>query len=189
MGMHPKKTMDQTVVATRQTNNPMVRGYRVYYGESEEKNGEMLDEVDYSESFGYEETEDSRSYKEANQILKDMGIEDPFERHERLEVLGFDTQLDKQLEREKKRGMCKNCFTKRRLSELENKKMVKMIDEILIGKKSKSNDVVKKTKEEEDDDKSPISKILMRNIESIKKIAEKEGLSLNKLMKHFKESE
>jgi hypothetical protein len=189
MGMHPKKTMDQTVVATRQTNNPMVRGYRVYYGESEEKNGEMLDEVDYSESFGYEETEDSRSYKEANQILKDMGIEDPFERHERLEVLGFDTQLDKQLEREKKRGMCKNCFTKRRLSELENKKMVKMIDEILIGKKFKSNDVVKKTKEEEDDDKSPISKILMRNIESIKKIAEKEGLSLNKLMKHFKESE
>ena len=189
MGMHPKKTMDQTVVATRQTNNPMVRGYRVYYGESEEKNGEMLDEVDYSESFGYEETEDSRSYKEANKILKDMGIEDPFERHERLEVLGFDTQLDKQLEREKKRGMCKNCFTKRRLSELENKKMVKMIDEILIGKKSKSNDVVKKTKEEEDDDKSPISKILMRNIESIKKIAEKEGLSLNKLMKHFKESE
>jgi hypothetical protein len=189
MGMHPKKTMDQTVVATRQTNNPMVRGYRVYYGESEEKNGEMLDEVDYSESFGYEETEDSKSYKEANQILKDMGIEDPFERHERLEVLGFDTQLDKQLEREKKRGMCKNCFTKRRLSELENKKMVKMIDEILIGKKSKSNDVVKKTKEEEDDDKSPISKILMRNIESIKKIAEKEGLSLNKLMKHFKESE
>ena len=188
MGMHPKKTMDQTVVATRQTNNPMVRGYRVYYGESEEKNGEMLDEVDYSESFGYEETEDSKSYKEANQILKDMGIEDPFERHERLEVLGFDTQLDKQLEREKKRGMCKNCFTKRRLSELENKKMVKMIDEILIGKKSKSNDVVKKTKEE-DDDKSPISKILMRNIESIKKIAEKEGLSLNKLMKHFKESE
>lgn len=188
MGMHPKKTMDQTVVATRQTNNPMVRGYRVYYGESEEKNGEMLDEVDYSESFGYEETEDSKSYKEANQILKDMGIEDPFERHERLEVLGFDPQLDKQLEREKKQGMCKNCFTKRRLSELENKKMVKMIDEILIGKKSKSNDVVKKTKEE-DDDKSPISKILMRNIESIKKIAEKEGLSLNKLMKHFKESE
>lgn len=188
MGMHPKKTMDQTVVATRQTNNPMVRGYRVYYGESEEKNGEMLDEVDYSESFGYEETEDSKSYKEANQILKDMGIEDPFERHERLEVLGFDPQLDKQLKREKKQGICKNCFTKRRLSELENKKMVKMIDEILIGKKSKSNDVVKKTKEE-DDDKSPISKILMRNIESIKKIAEKEGLSLNKLMKHFKESE
>jgi hypothetical protein len=64
-----------------------------------------------------------------------------------------------------------------------------MIDEILIGKKSNSNDVVKKTKEEDDEDKSPISKILMRNIESIKKIAEKEGISLNKLLKHFRQSE
>jgi hypothetical protein len=75
------------------------------------------------------------------------------------------------------------------LTELENEKMVKMIDEILIGKKSNSNDVIKKTKEEDDEDKSPISKILMRNIESIKKIAEKEGISLNKLLKHFRQSE
>jgi predicted DNA-binding ribbon-helix-helix protein len=29
----------------------------------------------------------------------------------------------------------------------------------------------------------------MRNIESIKKIAEKEGISLNKLIKHLKEGE
>ena len=189
-GMHPRKTMDQTVIATRQTNNPVVRGYRVYYGESEEKDNEkILDEVDYSDAFGYEETEDSSTYERASEILKDMGIEDPFERHERLEVLGFDPELDKQLKQEKKRGECKNCFTKRRLSELENQKMVKMIDEILLGKKSKSNDVVKKTKDEDEDEKSPISKILMRNIESIKKIAEKEGISLNKLMKHFKESE
>ena len=48
---------------------------------------------------------------------------------------------------------------------------------------------MKKTKEDEDEDKSPISKILMRNIESIKKIAEKEGISLNKLLKHFRQSE
>jgi SNF2 family DNA or RNA helicase len=42
---------------------------------------------------------------------------------------------------------------------------------------------------EDEDEKSPISKILMRNVESIKKIAEREGISLNKLIKHFKESE
>lgn len=224
-GMHPRKTMDQTVIATRQTNNPVVRGYRVYYGESEEKDGNVVseensicpehispsgkktnmcpddddyeinygkdavNEIDYSDAFGYEETENSSTYEKASEILKDMGIEDPFERHERLEVLGFDPQLDKQLKQEKKRGECKNCFTKRRLSELENQKMVKMIDEIILGKKSKSADVVKKTKEDDDEEKSPISKILMRNIESIKKIAEKEGISLNKLIKHFKESE
>ena len=190
LGMHPRKTMDQTIVATRQTNNPVVRGYRVYYGESEEKDNEkILDEVDYSDAFGYEETEDVSTYDDADEVLVDLGIEDPFERNERLEVLGFDPQLDKQLKQEKKRGECKNCFTKRRLSELEKQKMTKMIDEILIGKKSNSNDVVKKTKEEDDEDKSPISKILMRNIESIKKIAEKEGISLNKLLKHFRQSE
>jgi hypothetical protein len=190
LGMHPKKTMDQTIMATRQTNNPVVRGYRVYYGESEEKDNEkMLDEYDLSPTFGYDETEDVSTYEQADSILIDLGIEDPFERHERLEALGFDPQLDKQLKKEKKRGECKNCFTKRRLSELENQKMVKMIDEILLGKKSNSNDVVKKTKEEDDEDKSPISKILMRNIESIKRIAEKEGISLNKLLKHFRQSE
>jgi len=190
LDMHPRKTMDQTVVATRQTNNPMVRGYRVYYGESEEKDDEkILDEYNLKPTFAYDETEDVSTYDEADEVLVDLGIEDPFERHERLETLGFDPQLDKQLKQEKKRGECKNCFTKRRLSELENQKMVRMIDEILLGKKSNSNEVVKKTKEEDEDEKSPISKILMRNIESIKKIAEREGLSLNKLIKHFKESE
>jgi hypothetical protein len=174
LDMHPRKTMDQTVVATRQTNNPMVRGYRVYYGESEEKDDEkILDEVDYSDAFGYEETEDLSTYDDADEVLADLGIEDPFERNERLEVLGFDPQLDKQLKQEKKRGQCKNCFTKRRLSELENQKMVKMIDEILLDKKHNSKDVLVKSKDD-DEEKSPISKILMRNIESIKKIAERE---------------
>ncbi len=32
--LHPKKTMDQTVPAARITNDPITRGYRVYYGES-----------------------------------------------------------------------------------------------------------------------------------------------------------
>jgi uncharacterized protein YpiB (UPF0302 family) len=190
LGMHPRKTMDQTVVATRQTNNPAVRGYRVYYGESEEKDNEkMLDEYDLKPTFAYDETENVSTYDEADEVLIDLGIEDDCERHERLEVLGFDPNLDKQLKQEKKRGECKKCFTKRRLSELEKQKMNKIIDEILIGKKNNNNDFVTKTKEDEDEDKSPISKILMRNIESIKKIAEKEGISLNKLLKHFKQSE
>ena len=190
LGMHPRKTMDQTVIATRQTNNPAVRGYRVYWGESEEKDDEkMLDEYNLKPTFAYDETEDVSTYDEADEVLIDLGIEDDCERHERLEVLGFDPNLDNQLKQEKKRGECKKCFTKRRLSELEKQKMNKMIDEILIGKKNNNNDFVTKTKEDEDEDKSPISKILMRNIESIKRIAEKEGISLNKLLKHFKESE
>jgi hypothetical protein len=187
-GMHPRKTMDQTIIATRQTNNPVVRGYRVYYGESEE-NKPVIDEEDITGAFGGEETKNAKNYDEASEIIDDLGIEDPIERNKRVKQFGFEKYLDKQLKIEKKKGKCKNCFVKKRLTELENEKMVKMIDEILLGKRSNSNDVVKKTKEEDDEDKSPISKILMRNIESIKKIAEKEGISLNKLLKHFRQSE
>lgn len=183
-----KNTMDQTVRMTRGNTFPFVR---VYYGESEEDDTEkLLDEVDQSESFGFEETEDSRTYDEANEILKQMGVEDPIERQERTERLGFDPELDKQLDIEKKLGKCKNCFTKRRLAELEEAQMKKMIDEILLGKKTKNKDLVKKFKDEQNTkDEGPISKILKRNIESIKKIAEKEGISIHKLMKHFKDSE
>jgi hypothetical protein len=71
------------------------------------------------------------------------------------------------------------------LAELEKEKMDTMLDEILLTKKSRNKDVVKKDTE----DKDPISKILMRNIESIKRIAEKEGISINKLIKHLKQGE
>lgn len=185
--MVAKNTMDQTVRMTRGNVWPFVR---VYYGESEEEQENTISEVDQSESFGYEETEDAPSYEVANNILKKMGVEDPIERQERTERLGFDPVLDKDLKIEKKRGRCKKCFVKKRLVELEEAQMVRMIDEILLGKKSKNSDLVKKFKDEQNTkDEGPISKILKRNIDSIKKIAEKEGISIHKLMKHFKDSE
>ena len=174
-----KKTMDQTVRMTKANQFPFIR---VYYGESEEGQ-KPLSEVDQSESFGFEETEDAPTYDVANKILKKMDVEDPIERDERLKRFGFDRKLDKQLKQEKKRGICKNCFTKRRLSELEKEKMEKMIDEILISKKSKDKEVVKKHKEE--DENEIVSKILMRNIEAIKKLAEKENISIEKLIKQL----
>jgi len=178
-----KKTMDQTVRMTKANQFPFIR---VYYGESEEGQ-KPLSEVDQSESFGFEETEDAPTYDVANKILKKMDVEDPIERDERLKRFGFDRKLDKQLKQEKKRGICKNCFTKRRLSELEKEKMEKLIDEILISKKSKDKEVVKKHKEE--DENEIVSKILMRNIEAIKKLAEKENISIEKLIKHLRNSE
>jgi len=187
LGLHPRKTQDQTVIATRQTNNPVVRGYRVYYGESVENDDDkLLDEVDMSDAFGYEETEDVPTYSKANKVLKKMGIEDPFERHDRLEVMGFDPKYDKQLKQEKRRGKCKNCFTKRRLSEIEREKMIRMIDEIILNKKNKTNDVVKKDSEI---DNTSVNKILTRNLQSIKRIAEKEGISINHLIKILKTGE
>ena len=180
-----KKTMDQTVRMSRAQQWPFIR---VYYGESEDERNDTLSEVDQSESFGFEETEFAPTYDVANKILKKMEVEDPIERDERLKRLGFDRNLDKELKNEKKQGKCKNCFTKRRLSELEKEKMETLIDEILLSKKSKDKEVVKKTKE---DDKlsKPISKILIRNIEAIKRLADKEGISIDKLVKHLKQGE
>jgi len=180
-----KKTTDQTVKMTRANQFPFIR---VYYGESEEGKGDPINEVDQSESFGFEETEDAPTYDVANKILKKMDVEDPIERDTRLKRLGFDRNLDRELKQEKKRGQCKNCFTKRRLSELEKEKMDKMLDEILFPKKSKDKEVVKKTKEESNTD-SPISKILIRNIEAIKRLAEKENISIQKLIKYLKQGE
>jgi hypothetical protein len=177
-----KKTTDQTVRMSRAAQFPFIR---VYYGESEEVDGKLLYEVDQSESFGFEETEEAHTYDQANNIMKKMGVEDPFERNERVKRLGFDKILDKQLKQEKKHGKCKNCFTKRRLSELEKEKMEKMIDEIIISKKSNDKDVVKKTKEDGDSE-SVIEKLLIRNIESIKRLADKEDVDINKLIKHLK---
>jgi len=180
-----KKTMDQTVRMTKSNQFPFIR---IYYGESEEGKGNTLSEVDQSESFGFEETEDAPTYDVANKILKKMAVDDPIERDERLKRFGFDRQLDNQLKREKKRGKCKNCFTKRRLAELEKEKMDKMLDEILLSKKSKDKDVVKKTKEESKTN-TPVYKILMRNIEAVKRLADKEGIDIEKLVKRLKQGE
>lgn len=177
-----KKTMDQTVRMTRSNQFPFIR---VYYGEGEEIDGRVLDEVDQSESFGFEETEDAKTYGQAAKIMKKMGVEDPIERDERLKRLGFDPKLDKELNIEKKRGKCKNCFTKRRLSELAKEK----VDEILITKKSKDKEIVKKPKTEKDGSQNVMSKLLIRNIEAIKRLAEKENISIDKLIKHLKQGE
>ena len=182
-----KKTMDQTVRMTRSNQFPF---FRTYWSESKENNSDkLLDETDQSESFGFEETEDASTYDEANEIFKDeLGVKDECEREERVRRLGFDKNLDKQLKQEKKRGICKNCFTKRRLSELEKQKMETLIDEILLSKKNISKDVVKKTKENNELNQS-MEKILIRNIEAIKKLANKEGVDINKLVKHLKTGE
>lgn len=180
--MHPKKTTDVTVIATRQTNNPVVRGYRVYYGESEEEKN-VLDEENMADAFAYEETENDSTYKECMETMEEMGIEDVFERDERCRSFGFDKKYDKQLKNKKEKGECKNCFTKRRLSEIERDEIHKAIDEIVLDKKNKNEDVIEK-----DDDK-PVKKIITRNLQSIKKIAEKEGININQLIKILKTGE
>jgi hypothetical protein len=183
--MHPSRTLDQTVVATRQTGNPVARGYRVYYGESVNPEN-VIDEEDTSGAFGDDEVQDDRTYKECMESMKELGIEDFIERDERCKTFGFDKKLDKELKHQKNRGKCKDCFTKRRLSELENQKMEELIDEILLKKKNKDEDVVKK---DDVDVNNPVIKILTRNLQAIKKLADKEGVTIQSLLKKVKDEQ
>lgn len=172
LALTPRKTMDQTVVATRQTNDPVTRGYRVYWGESEENSDDVLSEVDFSDAFGYDETEEM-DFKDSVETLKDMGVDNPVERT-------LDFGKIKGVKR--KNGKLKQrLFEKDAIEEQQRQKMIKMVEDILTKKSKNESDVVSKD--------NPVSKILVKNLQSIKNIAEKEGISLNKLISLLKKSE
>ena len=168
----PRKTMDQTVQMSRTTNDPVMRGYRVYYGESEEGTDEVINEVDYSEAFGYEETKDM-DFKNTVNTLLDMGVENAEERAE---------EFGKMRKAKKKNGILKQRLSeKETLEERQHRLMKKMVEDILTKKPKTDSDVIKKD--------TGVSKILLKNIQSIKKIADKEGISVNMLIKALKSNE
>ena len=76
------------------------------------------------------------------------------------------------------------CFTKRRLSEFVKQN----VDEMIFSKKSKEKEFVKKNKLD-DSENSVMSRLLIRNIEAIKRLAEKENIKIEKLIKHLKQGE
>ena len=181
---HPRKTTDQTARMSKVSQYPFAR---IYYGESEE-NKPVIDEEDITGTFGSEETEYDKTYSECMKSMEDLGVEDFLERDERCKVFGFDKKLDLELKQEKKQGRCKNCYTKRRFFELEKDKLDTLIDEIVLSKKSDSEDIVKKEKLKSDDE-TPIYKIIKKNLQSIKSIADKEDINLNKLIQILKKGE
>ena len=172
MALTPRKTMDQTVHMSRTTNDPITRGYRVYYGESEEGTDEVINEVDYSEAFGYEETKDM-DYNDTVKTLEEMGVENAEERAD---------EFGKIRKAKKKNGILKQRLAeKETLEERQHRLMKKMVEDILTKKPKTDSDVIKKD--------TGVSKILLKNIQSIKKIADKEGISLNMLIKALKTNE
>jgi hypothetical protein len=167
----PHKTMDQTVAATRMTNDPVTRGYRVYYGESEEGSDDVINEVDYSEAFGYEETKDM-DYHDTVKTLKKMGVDNAVERAK---------QFGKLPKEEVEGGELRQRLSeKETLEERQHRLMKKMVEDILTKKPKTDSDVIKNT---------GVSKILKKNLKAIKNIADKEGISINMLIKALKSSD
>jgi hypothetical protein len=168
--LHPRKTMDQTVAASRITNDPISRGYRTYYGESEMK------EIDMSGAFGYEETEDMDGEDTYKYLVKDMGME-PDDAKERTKQQGKDPSGKK--DKKSKYYRDKNFITRATLSEIQKQKAIKMVEDLLANKKSSEDcDVNEKNVDD--------FKILKRNIANLKKQAERQGLQIDDLIKFLR---
>ena len=182
--LSPIKTTDQEVVATRQTNNPVTRGYRVYYGESIE-DGPVL-EVDMEGAFGYEETKDMDGKKTFKYLVKNMGME-PEDAKDRTEKFGKDIKDKKEKNTPKKIKSKKdfvgtfNLFEKRKIEEKRNEDARKLIEDILVQKNKRDSDITKK--------EPKMSNTFLNNIKSLKKMADKEGISLGDLIKMIKKDE
>jgi len=164
MSKHTHRTMDQIVPAARQTNDPVTRGYRTYYGES-------IDEIDMSNAFGYEETKNMDGKKTYDYLVKKLDVE-PDEAKKRTKQFGKDPSGKKS--KTKKKGS----IDKLTLSEIERKNMLKMVEDMLMGDKRKDNDITNKNNEP--------NPFLLKNIKTLKAQAKKEGLSVSDLIKMLK---
>jgi hypothetical protein len=187
--LSPKGTTDQEVVQNRQTNNPVTRGYRVYWGESEDEEGNVVSETDLSGTFGGQETmqlngpetfdvffnEFDLPFDEAAERTRKQGKEpDPKIHKKKL------ARVPKKIKKDKNYIDTLTLIERKKIEEIRRNKIEKMVEDMVV-KKSKDTDVSKKNQS--------LSKLLMKNLESIKKIAEKEGISISELIKVLKKSE
>ena len=185
--LSPKGTTDQEVVQNRQTNNPVTRGYRVYWGESEDEEGNIVAEVNMEDAFGYEETKDLTGPETFDTYMDDFDLSFE-EAAERTRMQG--KEPDPKIHKKKLKRVPKKIkgdenyidtltlVERRKLEEERKEKMRKMVEDIILGKKSKDKEVNKSN--------NALSKLLMKNLESIKKLADKEGISVSELIKVLK---
>jgi hypothetical protein len=174
----PRKTIDQTVAAATMPNNPITRGYRKYYGEGKvTKNKPSISEVDYSDAFGYEETKDMNGEDTYRFLVKNMDME-PEEAVDRTKQFGKDPSGKKTKNTDPRIRQRKGFIDRLTLSEIEKQKMTRLVDEILLNKKSRESELSEKEK------KTPT--IIKKNVEVLKKMAEKQGITTNELIRLIK---
>ena len=162
-------TMDKRVAAGHQTQDPLMRGYRVYYGES------VVREEDMADAFGYDETKFMDAEDTIDYFVDELDF-DERDAEDRANEMGKDPDLEK--------SKVDGAFTKMRLTEKEKtftKEDVQKMAEELVLKKSDDKELTKK--ELSDDSVSPIIK---RNIKALKNMASADGISVPQLIKMLK---
>lgn len=165
-------TMDKTVAATRITQDPLMRGYRVYYGES------IVREEDMSDAYGYEESE-NLSAKDTLDYFEDMGFNDE-EAWDRTEEQGKDPSgdLDEKSKFKNKKGFIGKLRLKEK-REFTKEDVQKMMEDALVLK-SKNDEITELKKEDS------VSPIIKNNIEALKNMALENGISTADLIKMLK---
>lgn len=156
--LHPRKTMDQTIQATRNVYDIFRMGYRRYFSET-----------DMSKAFGYDETKFMNAKETIKYLEKELGL-DSEDAEDRAEEMGKKPKMDKK----SKFKDDKNFVNRGVIAE----KDVDGVKEEIMTKKSNDGEIRKKTKS--------TSKVILRNIQALKKQAEKDGISINELIKMFK---
>ncbi len=135
-----------------------------------------------SDAFGYDETK-NKDFNTTLKIFKKMGVEDPIERVERAEKFG---KLRNQKVKRTKKGkkvLKQRLVEKEYLDEIKKQRMIKMVEDIL-AKKGGDHEIMEKDNEE-----GGLNKIITKNLEAIKNLAKKEGISINKLINILKKGE
>lgn len=177
---HTQWTQDMRASLTRMASGGFPFKARIYYGESIDGES-IIDEEDFSDSYGWDEMQKKniKTFKGCMEMFNwkgsdrkpkdgDLEVKDEYDARSRCESIGFDPGLDDE--------------GKQRIVELRKEKMRQMIDELLLDKKTKEEEIYEKEKQSQ----SPVEKIIIRNLEAIKKIADKHGLELRHLLKKVK---
>jgi hypothetical protein len=170
---HTNQTMDMIVPQGHVPSDITTgRNARIYYGESVDGEDNVVSETDLTDTFGWPEIK-HMDYKNTVKTLKKMGATNPAKRAK---------EFGKLPNEKVKNGKLKQRLSEKETIEESQKQMMRKMVEDIIAKKSKNDSgVIGK--------ESSISKILMKNLQAIKKLADKEGISITQLVKTLKSNE
>jgi len=152
-------TTDQKVGMQKTPRDPLLRGVYGYYGESKIKENDM------EKAFGFEDT-------------KFMDYKDTVKYYQKELDLDKDSAVERTVQQGKKPNL-----QKRAPKRIKNKK--NFVDRLILKEKEIEEDMFVDKKTVSDINK-PASGIIKKNLQSLKSMAEKEGLSVNDLIRLLK---
>ena len=152
-------TTDQKVGMQKTPRDPLLRGVYGYYGESKIKENDM------EKAFGFEDT-------------KFMDYKDTVKYYQKELDLDKDSAIERAVQQGKKPNLQKRA--PKRIKKKKN-----FVDRLILKEKEIEEDMVVNKMSVSDINK-PASGIIKKNLQALKSMAEKEGLSVNDLIRLLK---